>query len=254
MGNEIVSLARDVFTGDGRFATLLTTDKTFVNEKLADIYGISGVTGGAMVPAKLDRAQRPFLLTRAAFLAMGANAYEGDPTKRGKLLREQLLCQRLSAPPPGVPPLPSDPTKTVRERHEAHFRDASCAGCHKLTDLVGFGFEHYDAIGKWREVDRGQPVDDRGTVVNIDGHDVPFTGPTELAKIFAESDEVRRCVATQWTRYAYGREEVPADDVSAKAILSAFRASDHDLRALVVAIVKSRSFRYRAPSPGEVLE
>jgi hypothetical protein len=252
MEAEILALASDVFVhGDGRLETFLRTTKTFVDEPLAKIYGMPEITGAALRPATLDPATRPGLFTRAAFLALGANAYEGDPTKRGKLLREQLLCQALAAPPPGIPPLPSDPDKAVRERHEQHFADPACAACHKLTDGIGFGFEHYDGIGRFRTDDRGRPIDDRGMLVSIDGRDVPFEGAAQLSDLLAGSVEVRRCVAQQWMRFAYGREVLRADEASLQSTWTRFEASGHDVRELLVAIAVSRSFRFRTAADGE---
>jgi len=167
------------------------------------------------------------------------------------VIRRNVLCQDLPDPPPNVnnaAPDPS-PTATTRELFKAHESLASCGGCHKLIDGIGFGFEEYDAIGAFRTTENNVPIDISGQIdpmssVDIDG---PFNGAIELTKKLATSSEVRQCMTKQWFRFALGRSEAENDNCSVKAAYDAFQASQYDVRKLLAAIVTTDSFRYRRP-------
>ena len=165
------------------------------------------------------------------------------------VIRRNVLCQGLPDPPPNVnnaAPDPS-PTATTRERFKAHESVASCGGCHKLIDGIGFGFENYDAIGAFRTTENNIPIDASGQntkSVDIDG---PFTEPSQLTKKLSTSSEVRECMAKQWFRFALGRSEAENDNCSVKAAYDAFQASQYDMRKLLAAIVTTDAFRYRRP-------
>jgi len=254
MKREILDLSRHfVLETDGSLLDLLTTPLAFVDEGLAKVYGLSGVSGTTVVKRELDPETRPGLLTRAGVLAVGSNAYEGDPTKRGKLVREQLLCQGLSAPPPGIPPLPPPGDLTVRARHEQHASDPSCNGCHRVMDPIGFGFGHFDAIGRFLPDEQGRAIDTTGQVVDLDGESPTFRDVQGLIALLSESDAVRDCFMRQWLRYALGRKEQALDDASLEAVWTRFSASGFSIRELLVSLTVSRTFLYRAVADGEPL-
>jgi hypothetical protein len=254
MEDELVAFALAVLLdGDGKFPSLLAAPFGFANRALAPVYGLPPTTSAALVRVELDPARRSGLLTRPAFLAATANAYEGDPTKRGIVVREQLVCQELVAPPMNVPPLPPPaPNVTTRERHARHFETPACRGCHELTDLIGFGLGNFDAIGAYQITERGKPIDASGALVNVDGVRRPFRDVKELVDLIAASDELRGCVARQWLRFAFRRTETDADAHSLQQAFEAFKRSGWDVRELLVAFAASRSFLYRAAAPGEV--
>ncbi len=234
-----------VFDGDGTFLSLLTSPSSNAGGPLATLYG-----GGS---GTLNTAQRSGLLTRAAFLTVTGTANGSNPAKRGKRIFQGLLCQELS-PPPGVeiPPVaPPEAGGTTRERFEQHQENA-CASCHQVLDPLGFAFENYDGIGKWRDTDNGSPVDASGTMP-LDGGDVPFSNALELSAALANSTEVRACFATQWMRYALDRLETPYDQGSIESAAAAFASGGHTIPALIVGVTGARSFRYRMPAEGEVL-
>jgi hypothetical protein len=147
---------------------------------------------------------------------------------------------------------PPSPGVTTRQRFEEHSKQA-CATCHVLLDPIGFAFEHYDGIGRYREKDNGSPVDASGTLQLASGP-VKFKDAVELMPALAAADEVRDCMATQWTRYLLRREETKGDMPSLKAIQKAFRDSSFDMRELLIAIVTSDAFMRRTPAVGEVLQ
>ncbi|HMJ13921.1 MAG TPA: DUF1592 domain-containing protein [Polyangiaceae bacterium] len=254
MGAELLAFARHVsLDTEGTLADLLTSPESLVDASLAGLYGVPAPAAAGLTLTRLDPETRPGILTRAGFLAVTSNAFEGDPTKRGVIVRKKILCDPPRPPPANVPSLPApSPDATVRERHEQHFRDPACAGCHRLTDFIGFGFGHFDAIGAYRELERGKNIDASGVIVGLDGRDTPFQNVGELTRALAESPQVRACFARQLWRYALGREESRADAYSLETALDSFERSRFAIRELLVAITTSRSFLYRAPASGEI--
>jgi hypothetical protein len=125
----------------------------------------------------------------------------------------------------------------------------SCLGCHQLMDPIGFAFEGFDAVGKYRTTENGATIDLSGNVLAATDPALngTFNGVRELATKLAASDQVRDCVATQWFRYAAGRTEEVPDGCSLTTMQDAFGASGGDLAELVVAMTQTDAFWYRAP-------
>ena len=236
-----------VFEGEGDVATLLTAPYSMMNAELAAFYGLEGPSGEAFERVDLDSAQRAGFLTHASLLAVHAKPNQSSPVHRGKFVREQLLCQILPPPPPDlmVEAPDVDPNATTRDKFAEHSENPSCSGCHELMDPVGFGFEHYDGIGQWRDKDHGIAVDASGELLQTEDIDGPFDGAVELAQKLAQSEDVRACVATQWFRFAYGRAEQPADACNIKTVQEAFAAASYDIKELLVALTQTDAFLYR---------
>jgi hypothetical protein len=230
-----------VLDGDGRLQTLLTSTQSFASEPLRDVYGLAA---GAQA---LDPAQRAGILTHASFLASHAHANQSAPVLRGKTIRSSLLCDAPPPPPPDVNTMPPEPAPgaTTRERFAAHTQNARCAGCHAFLDPVGFGFEHYDAIGRYRARDQGQPVDASGELFGTRDSAGPFDGAIELASKLAQSEQVRECVSRHWLQFALGRGVADADECSRAQAHAAFAGAGYDLRVLLGAIVGTDAFRLR---------
>jgi Protein of unknown function (DUF1592)/Protein of unknown function (DUF1588)/Protein of unknown function (DUF1595)/Protein of unknown function (DUF1585)/Protein of unknown function (DUF1587) len=239
-----------VLDGDGMLSTLLTASYTLSTD--ADLLALYGVTvpadhvAGEPIPLPAD--QRSGLLTQASVMTKHAHVNQTSPVHRGKLVRENLLCQPLLPPPPDVdtvPPTP-DPDATTRERFEQHRTDPSCSGCHGLIDPLGFAFEHYDGIGAWRAIEAGAPVDASGeiTVTDVDRE---IDGALEMGAAFAESTTVQECVARQWFRFAFGRSETEQDACSTDTLDADFAASGGDVRQVIRTLVLSDAFRHRRP-------
>jgi hypothetical protein len=240
-----------VFDGDGRWGTLLGASYSFVNQALGGLYGMPQVQGANLVRADLNASQRAGFLTQASFLALTGSADGSNPVRRGKAIYTKLLCQELPPPPANVPPAkPASAGGTTRERFVEHDNNECARACHGLMDPIGFGFEAYDGIGKFRTMDNGKPVDSSGSIT-LDGATKSFPGAVALGGLLAASDEARRCFAAQWVRFALMRRETTADLASVQAAGTAFSRPESAVRDLMVAIVKARSFRYRSPSPGE---
>jgi hypothetical protein len=229
----------------GPFRTSLRTQaQSFFDEVL-------GPAGGSLSSfftlQRADGSGRG-VLTLPALLGVLATAKESSPIYRGKFVREQLLCQKLPTPPPNVPKPPDvPPGVSTREKFKQHETDPACSGCHRLMDPIGFGFENYDAIGRYRTMDNGAPVDASGEIVLTRDLDGTFMGVTELAQRLAASGEVQECAARQWFRFFLSRFEQDADACSTKRIVDQFRAAGNDLNALPLALAGTDAFLYRRP-------
>jgi hypothetical protein len=242
-----------VFDGDGKFTSLLLGTNTFVNQPLASLYGMRNVTGTNMVPAMLDGNQRAGLLTRIGFLAVTGATNASHPIKRGHKVHERLLCLTLPPPPNNVPPAkPPTAAGTTRQHVEEHGKMPCAVACHSIMDPIGFAFEHYDGIGKYRDQDNGLPIDSTGSI-DLDNMKKPFTDAKSLSQVLASSTEVAQCFATQWLRFGFKRNDTTADRASLEAVDAAF-AKSNSVTDLVVGLVGSRSFRYRTPGAGEKLQ
>ncbi len=253
---ETAAFVADIFMGPratGRMDQLFTSNRTYVDETLAKLYGIPGVTGQALAPVTLDPKQRAGLFTQLTFLTMHGDSEGSFPTRRGAEIARRVLCHEIDLPPDVVVPdvKPPSPGVTTRQRFEEHSKNP-CAGCHVMFDPLGFAFENYDGIGRYRTTDNGQPVDASGTLLLGSGP-VTFKDAVEMLPALAASDEVRACMATQWMRYLIRREETRGDLPSLEGVQKAFRDSSYDLRELLVAIVSSDAFTRRTPAAGEVL-
>ncbi|HEY0709690.1 MAG TPA: DUF1588 domain-containing protein, partial [Polyangia bacterium] len=181
-------------------------------------------------------------------LAVHALPNQSSPVARGKFVREQVLCQETAPPPPNlnVTPPDVDPTKTTRERFAEHTASPACSGCHALMDPIGFGFESYDAVGRFRSMDGGRPVDNAGWITSSADADGNFRGARQLVEKLAGSAQVRDCVATQWFRYGMGRFDGPGDGCSLQRLRQAFAASGGDLKEVLIALTQTESFLFRA--------
>ena len=180
---------------------------------------------------------------------------------KGLFVREQLLCQHVPQPPPGVntnlPEVKEDRPMTNRERLAEHLTNESCASCHKLIDPIGFGLEKFDAAGRYQEkfmahavrdrndeskgkLDLELPIDITGAVAGLRNSE--FENPKQLGRILSESDACRACVAKQVFRYCLGRTETRADQPVLDQALAVFARSQFNLKELMIAIVTRSEF------------
>jgi hypothetical protein len=236
----------------GKLSALFTSQTAFYNKDLGDYYGVTGTDVTFQSLQKTDGTVQG-ILTLPAVLAVQGKPNESSPIYRGRFVRESLLCQQLPSPPANIPAPPEvTPGSTTRERLAQHESDPTCSGCHQLLDPLGFGFENYDTLGRYRTQDAGKPVDASGNVSSTRDIDGPFNGVAELAKKLAASSEVKECVARQWFRYAINRFEQPVDGCSMKSVLDSFDAAGQDLNSLPQAIVQTEAFLYRRPIDAQV--
>ncbi len=255
---ETAMFATDVILrGDALIETLLSSPSTFVDAKVASLYGIEHPSDdpSEFVRVDLDPTRRAGLLTRIGVLAAKSGERETSAVKRGKFIRAFVLCQDIPPPPDDIPDQPPlDTSWSPRQRLEAQTSSPACNGCHSMMNPLGFGFDNFDTIGRWRtevEVQDGSegatqvfPIDASGTLVGTD-IDGEFDGVEELIPRLAQSDQVAQCVARQWFRFALGRfEDAAADKRSLELVQAA--AETGDIRELIVAITLTDAFRYRA--------
>lgn len=227
---------------------------TYVNGDLAEFYGIAGVSGPEFVRVDLDPNRHRGVVTQGALMTVTAKARMTSPVNRGVFVREHFLCTALPPPPPNIPVVPPDPDPSLstREKFAEHSNNAACAGCHSMIDELGFTFEHYDPVGRWRDVEPGgHRVDASGSVNATWDMDGPLDGATALAEKLGASEQAQRCVVTQAFRFAHGRGENPVDGCALNAIYDAYVDSNYDLRAIFTAIVADPSFRVRRAEPDE---
>ncbi len=238
-----------VFERGGDLATLLTSSETFLNQELAEFYGMPGVSGPEFRPVSMDPERRAGILTHGSVLSAHTPGLASHPVLRGLLVRRVLLCDPPPDPPDGINlSVPSEPGGSTRERYQLHRTSALCAGCHQYMDPIGFGFENYDAVGRWRDLDNGVAVDASGEVVGTDVAGA-FLGPRELAERLAGSEDVADCYVGQWFAYGYGRRATPEDMCSRDQLRAAFRAGDHRVKDLVIALTETDAFLYRRVEP-----
>lgn len=237
------------FDGGGTLGALLSAPYSYMNQPLAKFMGVSGPTGEAFERVELDPAKHAGILTEPAFLSYHATVDRTHPILRGVFVMKSLLCDPPPAPPPGIEDLTgtlTDPSATQRDRLAVHLANPSCAACHQFIDPIGLTFENYDAVGRWRDTEKGgAPVNASGALQRSDV-DGPVANAVELSKKLAQSAQVQQCVTVNWFRYANGRGESMQDSCSILRALSTFKESGGDLRALVLAQTQTDAFLYRA--------
>lgn len=256
MRHEPVYLFEYMLTEDRPLLDLLDSDYTFLTRELARHYGIKDAPlqqFGELEYVKLpDDSDRGGVLTMAAVLTVSSYPHRTSPVLRGKWVLEKLLGSPPPPPPPDVPPLAEDREstegKSLRERLEIHRRDAECASCHNRMDPLGFGLENYDAIGRWRSEDAGRPIDPKGELPG----GVAFSGPGDLKRILLErKEDFTRLVTSQMLSYALGRGLVDSDYTTVEEIVVRLEERDYRTQELILGIVESVPFRYRAGAPAE---
>lgn len=231
----------------GNFEALVTSPRSSMNATLARFYGIEGPKTETFEPVTRDAAHHAGFLTLGGVAGLiNVTADQSSPIHRGVFVRLNLLCDTLPPPPANAavePPKPSA-SLTTRERVAMHRSDPACNGCHLLFDPLGMAFEHFDAVGRFRDQENGKPIDARGELV---GTDVPgsFDGVVGLAQKLKASRQATRCFATQWLRYAYGRVEAREDDCFLDRVASQVSAG-MPIQDLVLGLVDSEAFLSRS--------
>jgi len=236
----------------GSVEDLLMGGYAFVDEPTASLLGVSIPSSATMRPdglyrVELPEGERAGLLTHPALLAMLGKTNQSDPIHRGIFVRTRMLCEQLEPAPNDVDTTPPDlaPGLTTRERFDMHRSEPRCASCHTLIDPIGFGFENYDGIGRYREFEEGHAIDATG-MVNAGGDaNGPFDGAIELSERLSESRTFHTCMTSQMFRFASGRIETRTDACSTDDLRARFEASGWDLRELIVGITQTDDFLHR---------
>jgi hypothetical protein len=223
---------------------LLSTNYTFVNERLAGHYGIPNVFGSHFRRVALTDPNRMGLLGQASILTVTSYGDRTSPTKRGKWVLENILGSPPPAPPPNVPALEDQPGakfKTMRARMEQHRKNPACAGCHARIDPLGFALDNFDAVGEYRTEQGGVPIDASGM---LDG--VKFNGIAEVRQVLLKhQDEFVATVTKKLLTYALGRGIDYYDMPAVRHILQGAAPDDYRWSAIIVEIVESTPFQMR---------
>ena len=233
---------------------LLTTDYTFLNQRLAEHYGIKGIYGTEFRRVKLEDPNRYGLLGQASILAVTSYPNRTAPTIRGKWVLEQLLGSPPPPPPPNVPSLKDDATAqlmTMRQRMEQHRANPTCAACHRLMDPLGFALENFDGLGNWRvsTAPGSGPIDASGTTP--DG--TAFNGPAGLRDVLMKKQDMFvENFTERLLTYALGRGVEEYDYAALRTIARNAAADNQKWSSIILGIVKSTPFRMRRASDGDL--
>ena len=256
MLGETHRFVTSVYHGGGTLSDLLTAPYSFMSDPLAQYYSVPGGSGEADAAGfkRVDAVgSAAGLLVHGSVLTTHALPTSSSPIHRGKLVRERLLCQEMPPPPPSlnISPPPVDPNLSTRDRYLAHSADPVCAGCHSRIDPIGFGFEHYDGVGRFRTMDGLNAIDASGEILLTAQTNGTYDGVDELAQLLAGSPEVQACYTLQWSRFAVGSAENSELLCVQDELDEAFMASEGKLDSLVLALVNTRFFRERGGAPTE---
>jgi len=234
--------------------TLVDADFTYLNRPLARHYGIEDKVfpqgkrdwrrENDFIRVSLPDKSRGGLLTQASILTVTSNPTRTSPVKRGKWVLEQILGTPPPPPPPGVSELDEqhELKGTLRQRMEQHRANPSCANCHQQMDALGFAFENFDAIGRFRAKDGADVIDPSGTLPNGQS----FKGPAELKTVLTEKkDLLARNVTEKLMTYALGRGLEYYDERTIKQVVAEMAKQDYKFSTLVASIVQSDPFRQR---------
>ena len=235
-----------VLREDRSVLDLLKSDHTFLNERLARHYGIPHVYGSRFRRVSLDEdSVRGGLLRQGSILTVSSYATRTSPVIRGKWVLENILGTPPPPPPANVPALKDNTvssTLSVRERLAEHRANAACASCHRLMDPVGFALENFDAVGRWRTVEEGKPVDATGGLP--DGS--TFVGVSGLEQALLDRPEMFvRTLAEKLLTFALGRGVEYFDAPAIRKIVHDARAEDYRFASLIVGIATSTPFQMR---------
>lgn len=230
---------------DRSILEFLDGEYTYVNERLAKLYGMQDVKGDFQ-KVSLEGKNRAGLLTQASILTLTSNPDRTSPVKRGKWVMEVILDKPPPPPPPNVPELAETakaaPDATLRQQLELHRQNPSCNSCHKVMDQLGFGIENFDAIGRWRDKDLGKPLDTTGELPG----GLRFNGPLELAHVLRGKEcEFGKCLSEKMLTYALGRGLEFYDRCATDKIVKTLKEQKFRFSVLVAEIVKSDPFRMR---------
>ena len=228
---------------------LLSARYSFLNERLAQFYGISGIRGLDHRLVDLhEHPQRGGILGQGSFLVVTSNPTRTSPVKRGLFVLDNILGTPAPPAPPDVPELEESGHKeekklTMRQMMEVHREKPVCASCHKRMDPIGLGLENFNAIGQFRSTEAGQPIDTAGELVTGEA----FSDVSALKTVLADSrtDDFYRCLSEKILTYAIGRGPEYYDAVSIDAIVSRLHEGEGTLKELVLAIIESSPFQKR---------
>jgi mono/diheme cytochrome c family protein len=246
---ETALFVSSIFREDRSLLDLLSADYTFVNQRLAEHYGIPRVYGSQFRRVTLTDVNRRGLLGQGSVLTVTSYPNRTSVVQRGKWILENLLGTPPPPPPPDVPELKgaaNGKTLSMREQMQAHRANAVCAACHSRMDPIGFALENYDGVGRWRGEDAGAPIDASGTLPDGSG----FHGPAGLSQLLLTRyrDDFLRTATERLLTYALGRGVEYYDAPTIRSINREAARDHHRISSWILAIVNSTPFQMRKAS------
>jgi mono/diheme cytochrome c family protein len=246
MRDEAITLVETILCEDRSLLELIDADYAVVNDRLAAHYGLPSVEGPELRKVSLDDRRRGGVLGLGAVLTATSLPLRTSPVLRGKWVLEEILGDHVPPPPPNAGVLPEDDRQddglTLRQRLEQHRTNPECAACHQRMDPLGFGLESFDAVGRWRDENLGQPIDSSGTLPGGQ----TFSGPAELKQVLLERrGQFLHNLTRKMLGYALGRGLSKFDDCVVREAVKALEASNCRSSVLIEQIALSYPFRHR---------
>jgi hypothetical protein len=247
--DETELLVSSIVREDRSLLDLLDADYTFLNQRLAEHYGVPNIYGSQFRRVAITDPNRRGLLGQGSILTVTSYPNRTSVVQRGKWILENLLGTPPPPPPPDVPELKAAPhgkVLSLREQMQVHRANAVCAACHGRMDPIGFALENYDGVGKWRTEDAGTPIDASGKLP--DGTE--FQGPAGLRQLLLTKykDDFVRTATEKLLTYALGRGVEYYDYPTVRAIAREASRDNYRISALILAVVNSAPFQMRRAS------
>ncbi|MBI4658694.1 MAG: DUF1592 domain-containing protein [Verrucomicrobia bacterium] len=246
MKREVVEFFNAILGQDRPLVEFIDSDYTFVNDRLALLYSLGNVAGQEFRQVKLNSRDRGGVVGMAAVHTLTSYPFRTSPVLRGKWILESILGEKVQPPPPDTPALEEAPEKvghlSLRGQLEAHRAKPECASCHSRIDPLGFGLENFDVLGRWRDTDRGQPIDAQGTLPSGES----FTGPAGLKLLLlARKEDVIKHLVKKMTGFAFGRELNKFDQCVIDRTMEALQANNYRASIMIEQIATSFPFQHR---------
>ena len=228
---------------------LISARYSFLNERLANFYGVKGIKGNEHRLVDLtENPERGGVLTQGTFLVVSSNPTRTSPVKRGLFVLDQLLGTPAPPAPPDIPELEevahaSEKPMTMREMMEVHRKKPICAGCHQRMDPIGLGLENFNAIGQYRRREKGQPIDSAGQLITGES----FKNVAMLKMILStdRQDDFYRCLSEKLLIYATGRGMEYYDSTTIDLLVNRLKTGKGTLKELVIGVIESAPFQKR---------
>jgi hypothetical protein len=252
MKQEAEAYFAHIMREDRSVLELIDSDYTFVNDQLAAVYGLPGITGAQLQKVTLPPDNpRGGILTMGGVLTVTSNATRTSPVKRGKWILENILGSPSAPPPPDVPGLEKTQDKlgerkpTQRELIALHRADPLCASCHERMDPLGLALENFNAFGRQRAMEFGQPIDTSGELATGE----KITGIKELKKVIIQGhrSEFYHTLTEKLMTYALGRGVEYYDVPTIDAIVARLEKDDGKFSTLLMGVIESAPFQRRRP-------
>ncbi len=238
-----------VWSKNADFRRLLLTDELYLNGRLAKFYGVHLPADAPFQKVKLDRQQRAGVLTHPYLMATFAYTAASSPIHRGVFLSRGVLGLTLRPPQQAFAPLTESlhPNLTTRERVTLQTKPDMCQSCHGVINPLGFTLEHFDAVGRYRDLDNKKPVDSTGSYQTRTGEQIKFTGSRDLAQFLAASDEVQTAFVEQLFHYLVKQPIRAHGPRTAADLRDSFVKSGYNIQKLTVEVATVAALHRRTP-------